>query len=385
MRKLVFGSALFLLFYTFFWLNFFHVFPLQKSQAPLLNHSVLSASSSAVVISEGAKLDHPPGDLESPAIPQGYFIPLQPRKQVFNLSCEFAAAASILFYYTNNQSFSPQNELSAEKILIVKIPASQNPNIGIRMGDTATTSAEVLYTNLNQRFGGSDYYGLHAPPFIDLFPQYGLLARPIDRNNVIYSIRKAIYSGHLVMAWIRIGYGEAVDIALSYGKTKVVRGEHTVVIHGFDDWGVTVMDPASAISKKLSYDTILNASRLFPMPFLEVFPSNTSFSYEPQALIDPLTNLDRSVIKVLVENGSGEVGNGQILSGILQDFGYKVVSVQNANNSDYDGVAIQIKKDITDYKKLLIRDLKLASYTIATLSADFPNGEPVDAVIVIGK
>lgn len=317
-------------------------------------------------------------------IPQSYILSLSPRKQVFNLSCEFAAAAAILYHYKNDEFFSAKNELTAEKALIAKIPSSMNPNIGIRMGEDATESAELVYRNLNNRFGGTEYYGVHAPPFIDLFWQYGLLARPIQKGDIDV-IKKAIFSGHLVMTWIKTGYGKAVDVALSYGSTPVIKGEHVVVIYGYNQDGVFVMDPGIGNNRFLSYQTLLEATDLFPIPFLEVNPSVNAFSYEPTEKVDLLTGLDREKIKITVQNASREVGVGSAMAAILKDFGYQVLSMEQIADEEKEGVSILLKKELIDYAKLLRQDISLAGYKISSFSAAITLEASTEAIVVIGE
>lgn len=320
------------------------------------------------------------------AIPEKYSLTVTPRRQVFNLSCEFAAAATIIHHYTNDQFFAPKNELEAEKILLAKVPASQNPNVGVRMGIDTPQDEKALYSNLNKKFGGADYYGVHAAPFIVVFADYGLQAKPLDKNgNIISQIQKALFSGHLVMAWINVGYGTPVDIALSYGSARVVKGEHAVVINGYDKNGFFVMDPASGTMRYMQYDTLITASKLFTLPFLEIFPSTLAGEYNPTAKIDTTTGLDRSQIKVLVENGSGEMGAANGMVTILQEFGYTVLAMKPADTFEYENVTIRYKKDITDYLSLVKKDLGLAFYTVASTSADLENTNREDMVIIVGK
>lgn len=325
------------------------------------------------------------------AIPTSYILSITSRKQVFNLSCEFAAAAAIIYHYKNDEFFSLKNELAAEKALIAKIPPSFNPNIGVRMGSNATESAEAVYENLNQRFGGTDYYGVHAPPFIDLFWQYGLLAKPIQKGN-IEGVRKAIFSGHLVMAWIHVGYGKTVDpdligvdVALSYGTMPVVKGEHVVLIYGYNQDGVFIMDPGIGQNRFLSYQTLVDATDLFPLPFLEVNPSINAFFYEPTERVDMLTGLDRTKVKILVQNANREVGAGSAMAAILKDFGYKVLSIEQIANQEQEGVEILLKKEFSDYAKLLKRDISLAGYQISSFSATLISDNSPDAVVVVGE
>lgn len=321
-------------------------------------------------------------------MPKSYSVQLLPRRQAFNLSCEFAAGAAIIHYFTNNNDFSSQNEELAEKTLAEKVGVSQNPNVGIRMGDILGGDFTTLFKNLNQRFGGADYYGVHAPPFIDLFAEYQLMARPLPKDNVVFSIQKAIFQGHLVMAWIKLGYGNAVDTALSYGQVSVVKGEHAVVINGYDENGVIVMDPATASERHLFYADLIAATKSFPLPFLEVYPSISALDFKDiqnEILKDNITGLKREKLTIKVENGSGMFGNGTQMSGILKDFGYKVTDVENAGSLDYEDVSVRLKKSMEDYQSLLERDMRLSQYKIATISADLPESSSTSVIIIVGR
>ncbi len=388
MRRLLVVTFLFFALYTFFWIHFFSVsssnrkinfqnnFPVQKTQFGNSSQpkNVLASTS----FSTSPKKESPP--------PESYFIKLLPRQQAFNLSCEFAAASSIIDFYTSDPTFSVKNEEGAEKKLISQIGISQNPNIGIRMGDILDGNFANLINNLSKRFGGADYYGVHAPPFIDLFAKYGLLAKPIlGKSDVIYSIKQAISSGHLVMAWIKLGYNSAIDAELSYGLVPIIRGEHSVVINGYDKDSIFLMDPGSGIERKVSYVDLLGAAAPFSMPFLSIYPSSSKISPEDTYVSDNFVATPRSKFTISVQNGSREIGRGSVLSDILRDFGYKVFTLGNANSTDYEDVSIKMKKKVWDYKNLLKKDLSLSEFRIATISGDLSENSPTDALVIIGN
>ena len=257
------------------------------------------------------------------------------------------------------------------------------------MGDILEGDFTTLYENLNKYFGGADYYGVNAPPFLDLFPKYGLLARPIivQDGNVASSIKLAISKGSLVMAWIRIGYQQPIDIALSYGSIPIIRGEHTVVVNGYDEKGFYVLDPGSGTERYILQSDLLAASQPFALPFLEVFPSSQAASsglYQ-EILPDNITGLPRDKLSLTIENGSGNFGDGTRLADILTSFGYKIANIENANNFDFDNLTISMKKSMWDYSQLLEKDLHLASYIIATISANLPEDNKEDATIIVGN
>lgn len=380
MRIIVLITIFFLL-YTFFWVN-------------ILSHKNGSRTTPVFkqVLSVSTQQYSPKPEVSiainnTEALPSSFSIPFTPRKQMFNLSCEFAAAAAILYYSTNDSVFSPANEKNAEELLVSKIGSSQNPNLGVRMGKDASDNTSTFY-NLNKQFGGTEYYGVHAPPFIDLLEQYGLTARPFNKNDsIVQQIQQAVSSSHVVMTWIRIGYGKAVDVALSYGTVSVVKGEHVVVITGYDQTGVTVMDPGSGVIRHISYEALSVATQLFPLPFLEVYKSSQSSFFSVDSIVgfDQIVGLKRNSLTVSIENGSGKVGEGNELATILKDFGYRVSSVQTISPVEYDNMKIQIKNSKKDYLYILRKDIALASYGVSSTSADLREETNVDTIIHIGQ
>lgn len=372
----------FFIFYTFFWIIIGKIIPF-KNSAPT---QIISPHVKMLSVQKNTK-ENPSIISFAAEVSTSYLINLPPRKQVFNLSCEFAVASAIIHYFTKDQQFSPENERLAEKTLIEKVGPSQNPNLGVRMG-SSITDLSTLFQNLNQFFGGADYYGIHAPPFIDLFEEYGLAALiiPVD-ENVAQKIQKAISQNHLVMAWIQIGHGKLVDVELSYGTVPVVKGEHSVVITGYDKDGVFVLDPAVGGIRKIQYASLLLAMEPFPMPLLEVYAADSKLkqSVEHTLALAGMTGLERGKFTISVLNGSGKVGDGNELILILKDFGYKVTFIGNADSLEYEDVTVRLKQEKKDYMGLLTKDLTVATYKISSVAADLAAEETVDAVIIVGN
>ncbi len=383
-KAIVVGFVLFLI-YTIFWFWFFET-PQTKNIKSNIKQQVYSAFSGKDTAALNTPTYRP--------LPQAYEIPIDSRRQSFNLSCEFAGASGIIYHFTNNQDFSPASEEEAEKKLIDKAWISRNPNVGIRMGLENITDLDTLYKNLNEWFGGSDYYGIHAPPFIDLFAKYKLTAKPIyindssqNENSTISSIKKAIANNHLVMAWIKIGYTKSVDDYLSYGAIRIIRGEHTIIINGYDQNGVIVMDPGTGLKRNIEYRSLIDASSFFPMPFLEVYKNvDNEVSFDNLTIgFDTMTGIDRSIPKIYVENGAGNTGVANQMRDILKDFGYSVIGTGNADNFNYQDITIKTKKGFSDFLYILKRDIKIASFAVASASADLATDDTKDIVVIVGK
>jgi len=100
--------------------------------------------------------------------------------------------------------------------------------------------------------------------------------------------------------------------------------------------------------------------------------------------IDQTTGLDKSTLSLEVQNGSGEFGAASKASEVLKTFGYHVVAVGNADNFNYENVAIKVKSAKSDFITLLKKDLGF-NYTIGTASADLSASSSADAVVIVGK
>jgi uncharacterized protein YvpB len=370
-------STAFYLFFCgifFFGYSFVWMLVLTPSQKQVVK-SVAAATHSSINSTEQVQSAIPSIEPTPVVLPDSHLLSVIPRKQAFNLSCEFAAAAGIIHYFTNDAQFAPLNEITAEKTLLSKVEVSKNPNVGVRMGN-----GELL-KNLNQRFGGTEYYGVHAPPFLALFQDYGLSSRPIFRNNAISSIQNALYKGNLVMAWIKIGSGAPIDTSLSYGTTKIIPGEHSIIITGYDQNGVLAMDPGSGSTRHISYSVLLEASESFVMPFLEVTKSvagtnNMLYGFP----IDPVTDLNRENIRIKVINASGVVGRGNQIATIFSEFGYTVISIEKGID-ERTGLSVYIRKEAEDYKGLIMRDFSLLNVRPGIES--FEN-DMYDILVVVG-
>lgn len=385
MRRVFVLFAFFFSFYTLFWLYFFKAFPFALKKSTTVQ---LTTTPQETQAKRSEVLSVQTVQTAKDELPKTYKINILSRQQSFNLSCEFAAAASIIYHFKNDPAFSPQNEYEAEKTLMAKVGVSQNPNVGIRMGNISFDDFTSLFTNLNKLFGGTEYYGVHAPPFIDLFPEYNLYAKPILKSSdMVSAMQKAISQGHLIMTWIKIGYGKPIDVALSYGgSVPLVRGEHTVVVNGYDEKGFLVMDPGSGRERNIPYDDFLAAIKLFPMPLLAVYPGvseSETFEFLPSGSLDSITGLKRDKLRILIKNASKKTGLGNEVAAILKEFGYKIVGIESQDADELD-VSIKIKKEMRDYLYLLKRDLNLLSYRIATVSSDL-NIEDADAILTIGR
>ena len=144
--------------------------------------------------------------------------------QSHSLSCEARSAADWATYYGFSVSESSiQNSL----------PISDDPESGF-VG--AVDGAEGQLP--------PNPYGVHAEPIAAVLRSYGLSATA-TKGLSYFQLRQQIASGNPVIVWVvgNVWPGTAVSYTASNGNTTTVaRYEHTVMIIGYDPYGVTVVD-----------------------------------------------------------------------------------------------------------------------------------------------
>lgn len=128
-------------------------------------------------------------------------------------------------------------------------------------------------------------------------------------------------------------------------------------------------------------DTPTPTQEATPTAALKVTPTKTAAKSADQE-----TGLNRSALSVSVQNGSGKAGAGSGASELLKTLGYKVVSVGNADNFEYEDVTISVRSDKAAYLPLLKKDLG-TEYTVGTTNSTLgaSGSATADAVVIIGK
>ncbi len=159
----------------------------------------------------------------------------------------------------------------------------------------------------------------------------------------------------------------------------------------FGAFNLLAGDNASDISSDITptpTEFITEAPTETPTPTEEKTPTPTPTPTKTSSAavdsVDKATGLDRSTLKVAVENGSGETGVAKTASNFLSGLGYNVVSTGNAATEDFVNVTIQVKSTKSNFLTLLKKDLS-ANYTVGTTSSDLDAASSADALVIIGQ
>lgn len=151
--------------------------------------------------------------------------------QLHNLSCEYAAAKMVTAYW---------GDMVPESQFIANIPVRDNPHFGYR-------------GNIDGSGGGLTDYGIYSEPIANYLSRIGF------KTNAFYgdvnSLKAEIASGRPVIVWVTIGLQatNSVYINANGSRTKLVAGEHAVVVTGYDAGGVYINGPAEGVRTRFDW------------------------------------------------------------------------------------------------------------------------------------
>lgn len=170
-----------------------------------------------------------PAPVSPPALPERASIPgVKGKKQAMPLDCEARVAVDwAAFFGVKIDEFE----------FFSRLPGSDNPDLGF-VGNVYGAWGQIP----------PNPYGVHAEPVAALLREYGLTAyahRPLTWDD----LRAEIAAGRPVYVWT-IGAASMWSIPVYYtssdGHTSIVaRYEHVVIVTGYDENNVTIVDGSS--------------------------------------------------------------------------------------------------------------------------------------------
>ncbi len=171
--------------------------------------------------------------------------------QSYNLSCEYAAVQAVTTFWGNAIS---------EDHLMREVPRHPNPHKGFR-GD------------INGEGGGITDYGIYAEPLATALEGHDYDATVFYRGAA--RLKAEIQEGHPVIVWLTIGKNITRPV---YSRTyegeqyKLVPSEHTVVVYGYDEAGVYVMDVGDGGKYYTDWESFLRRWSYFDEMALLIHP-----------------------------------------------------------------------------------------------------------------
>lgn len=169
--------------------------------------------------------------------------------QWHNLSCEYAAARMLSGYW-DAEVGEPQ--------FIRAISTHPNPHYGYR-------------GNIDGEFGGTRNYGIYAEPIARVLSARGFGTKVMYDGPA--ALKQELASGRPVQVWITSGLSGARGFYSYYQgeRYKLVPGEHSVVVYGYDQGGVYVADPAFGARDYYSWGAFLRSWANFDYMALSIW------------------------------------------------------------------------------------------------------------------
>lgn len=123
-----------------------------------------------------------------------------------------------------------------------------------------------------------------------------------------------------------------------------------------------------------------------PQTFTAMIPAKPTPTVVPTAIptAAPVVAVSRSEVRVKVLNGGGVVGAGSKMKAFLEEKGYTVSDVANADAYTYETTEIKIKAGSDAIGKMLSDDLK-ADYSLGSTSATLAENASYEAEVIVGK
>ena len=179
-------------------------------------------------------------DANAPEPPaQAHITGLYGIPQAYSLSCEARSAADLAAYW---------DVAVVEGVFFSQLPKSDNPEVGF-VGFVSGAWGETPPSS----------YGVHAEPVAALMRQYGLEALAHKGLN-FRCLQLEIAAGRPVLVWI-VGHvwpGEGQSYtALDGTETIVAPWEHTMILIGYDEANVYLVDAWKAVVEIHTIDSFL--------------------------------------------------------------------------------------------------------------------------------
>lgn len=136
--------------------------------------------------------------------------------------------------------------------------------------------------------------------------------------------------------------------------------------------GIGPFAAISPFAKSEESPTPSPMSQVESSPFEEASPS-------------PTDEVDRSEAKLRVLNGSGVTGKASSTKDFLENLGWKVASVGNADSDTYTSTEVRFKsKSKTTYEAILLKDLS-SKFSTSASSDDLEATDSADIEVIVGS
>jgi len=97
----------------------------------------------------------------------------------------------------------------------------------------------------------------------------------------------------------------------------------------------------------------------------------------------PGEEIDVTSYKVSVLNGSGQIGAAGSAGSLLEDQGFEVANIGNANRYDYEATVVQVKETVPEQVIQMVEDALSDTYSVE-LGDELPSTSGYDIIVTVG-
>lgn len=199
-------------------------------------------------VTVGMILKVPPADMSGVRL-----VGVPAAQEQWPVASELAAAALATTYWGSAVTVDE---------LLAAMPSSENPHEGFR-GD---------YTGM---WGPTDNYGVYSSPLAAALESFGFAAEAFYADGDASALTSRIDAGAPVVVWItyQLKPQERVVIENESGRYSLIAEQHAVLVYGYDDTGVMIVDVSDGLYHRLPWDAFLASWNLFDGMGLVVTPA----------------------------------------------------------------------------------------------------------------
>lgn len=223
----------------------------QSGRIPLFAIALIVGVGLAALLALGVRPSLPflpgPADTSGTTLP-GAFLYQQQR----SLSCEYASA-----HIATKMTGQSVSEYAFDEV----VPLNENPHLGYR-------------GNIHGEWGNTTDYGVYNAPLETALAQLGVNSDAFYAEGDRAALKDELDLGRPVIVWLALwGAGGSFDTWSADGtRYQLTQGMHVMVAYGYDDTGVYLTDPGTAVYRFYEWPKFMSMWNIMDGMGLSVYP-----------------------------------------------------------------------------------------------------------------
>lgn len=172
-------------------------------------------------------------------------------QQQRSLSCEYASV-----HLATTMTGQSVSEYEIEAL----VPLNENPHLGYR-------------GNIHGDWGNTTDYGVYNAPLHSALNQLGIQSDAFYADGDRTTLTGQLDKGHPTIVWLGMWGDTSIDEYSDEGtRYQLTRGMHVMTAYGYDDQGVYLTDPGTAVYQFYDWDQFMTMWDVMDGMGLSVYP-----------------------------------------------------------------------------------------------------------------